>query len=369
MKILFIDPYEKTLFNFREELVDTLISEGYQIILCIDKTDKVKKLFEDRVYKIIDVKLNLKDKNILSNLKLKKKYKTIIKEEKPDLIITYTIKPNLYCAFNTKRVPMIANITGLGNMFKSKNLLSVLGIFLYRMSFKNVDYVFFQNEDELQFFKKNKITINNYKVIPGSGVNTTKFFYDPSIRNNTINFLFASRGIKEKGFNLLIKAIPLVIKENRNVHFNFLVAEEDITKDKELNKIINEYSDYISVIDRSYDMASFYHANDFLVSPSYYREGISNVLLESLSCGRPIITTKDNPGCKEVLQDNVNGFGVISKDLPSLVDALIKASYLSKDTIDKMGLDGREFVIKNFERQIVIDSYLDVINIIKSKKS
>ena len=109
-------------------------------------------------------------------------------------------------------------------------------------------------------------------------------------------------------------------------------------------------------------MASVYSQNDFIVSPSFYREGISNVLLESLACGRPIITTIDNPGCKEVLQDNLNGFGVLSNDLDSLVSALEKAACTDKNRIEEMGLSGRKFVELNFDRKIVIQTYLETIN-------
>ena len=361
MKILFVDPHESSLFSFRKELVDTLIEKGYDVVLCIESTQKISDEYSKKA-KIIDVPMNLKDKGIITNLKLKNTYKKIIKEEKPNLILSYKIKPNIYCGLYAKNIPIIANITGLGNMFKSKNLLSRLGVLLYRKSFKNVNYIFFQNNDGLAFFKANKIKINNFKIIPGSGVNTSKFLLTPIDKsNNVINFLFASRAIKEKGFNLLISAIPEVIKENQNVHFNFLSAEEDVLSDSDAKRVFEEYSKYVTIIKRSDDMSLIYSQNDFLVSPSFYREGISNVLLESLACGRPIITTNDNPGCMEVLEDGINGFGVVSNDLISLVSVLLKAASTAKEDIEKMGIVGRRFVTENFERRIVIDEYLKTI--------
>ena len=107
--------------------------------------------------------------------------------------------------------------------------------------------------------------------------------------------------------------------------------------------------------------------NDFLISPSFYNEGISNVLLESLACGRPIITTNDNHGCMEVIRDGINGFGVESNNLESLYKAIEKAILLSKTEIEKMGIKGRQFVVENFDRNIVINTYLDTIEHLKNR--
>ena len=363
MRILFVDPYDRTLFSFRKELLDELIKNRYEIILCTTATKRVIDEYQNKVNKIIDVNVNLKDKGIFSNLKLKRQYRDIIKQFKPDLIISYTIKPNIYCALYSSNIPMIANVTGLGNMFKKNGFFSKLGIYLYRMSFKKVDYVFFQNEDGLSFFRNNKITINSYKIIPGSGVNLKLFTPSPIDRcNNEINFLFASRAIKEKGFDLLIDVIPLILDKYENAHFNFLSAEEDVYENQNARCVFDKYKDNVTILNRTDNMSDIYSKNDFLVAPSYYREGISNVLLESLACGRPIITTIDNPGCMEVLKDGINGFGVCSNDLKSLFDALSKAMCSSKEEIEKMGLAGREFVCKYFDRNIVINEYLLIID-------
>ena len=355
------------MFSFRKELVDRLIEEKHEVLLCVESTEKIIKTYSNKVSKIIDVRLNLKDKGILSNLKLKKRYKQIIKNEKPDLIISYKIKPNIYCGLYSKNVPMIANITGLGNLFKKDNLASKIGVFLYKKSFKNVKYVFFQNADGLNFFKKHKIKVNNYRIVPGSGVNVERFVPLKLNDSTIVNFLFASRAIKEKGIDLMLDAIPRVIQQNTNVHFNFLSAEEDILRLDKAKEVFSKYKDYITLLDRTDNISEVYVANDFLVSPSFYREGISNVLIESLACGRPIITTKDNPGCMEVLEDGINGLGILSNDLETLVDAMVKASLMSKSKIAEMGNAGREFVVQNFDRNIVINNYMDVIGIIEKE--
>lgn len=362
MKILFVEPYERTLFSFRKELLDVLLSK-YDVVLCSEITNKVLDEYKNKSIAFENISLNLKSINLFGNLKLKHTYGQIIKKHNPDIIISYSIKPNLYCAMYSKHIPMIANVTGLGNIFKRKGLMYTIGVMLYRKTFKNVDCVFFQNDDGLSFFQKHQIPINNFKLIPGSGVNLDRFCRK-SVANKKetkINYLFASRAIKEKGFDLLIDAIPHVVRKNTNVHFNFLSAEEDFFANSKAVSVYKKYGEYISVLDRSNEMENLYQKNDFTVLPSFYREGISNVLLESLACETPIITTYDNPGCKEVLIDGVNGVGVKSKNLESLVDALVKSSLMSKKEIEKLGKNGREYVSLKFDRQTVIKEYLETI--------
>ncbi len=362
-KILFVNPYESSLFSFRKELLDSLIDCGYEIVLCINSTERIEKEYTKKVSKIIDVRMSLKDKNPFSNLRLKKQYRQIIKEEKPDIILSFGFKPNIYCGMASKNVPIVANITGLGNLFSKKGFLFRIGLFLYRKAFKKVDYVLFQNEDEKKFFDDNKISIHRYQIIPGSGVNTEVFVPgdEAKIFASDIRFLFASRALPQKGYDLLLRAIPIVLSSNDHCHFTIVSAEEDIFSDKRLMDLVNKSNSNVSVINRVNDMARLYRDHHFIVAPSFYREGISNILLESLSCGRPIITTKDNPGCKEVLVDGENGFGVISNDLDSLVNALNKAASLDKNQIFKMGSKGRKMVIEKFDRSIVIKIYQNVI--------
>lgn len=364
MKVLFVEPYERCLYSFRKELLDYLIAEKHSVVLCCEVTNRTIDEYSNRI-KIINTPINLKEKNLFTNFKLLKHYKKIIYKEKPDLILSFSIKPNIFCGFYAKKTTMIANITGLGNTFKKKSCLYSLGLYLYKKSFKNVDYVFCQNKGIIEFFKSNKIKAGEYILINGSGVNTSKFLPTPLKDNDYVSFLYPSRAIKEKGFELVLESMPIVLEKNKNIHFNFLNSEEDIRKNKRAVEIFGKYKDYVSLLPRTNNIEEVYSMNDFTLSPSFYKEGISNVLLESLSCGRPIITTNDNYGCKEVLVEGENGFGVKSKDLDSLVNAILKAANLNKEEIKKLGLFGREFVIKNFERKLVIQEYDKIIKTIK----
>ena len=357
MKILIVEN-DSVTFGFRKELIDTLLEDN-ELGLVGDFNNEITSFYEDKL-KLYPVKTELKSKNIFKNAKLKKTYRKIIGEFNPDVLLTFTIKPNIYCNLKKNNCITIANITGLGSAFNKNGLLKSLVVHLYKKSFKNIMYVMFQNEGGLECFKANKITVNNYSIIPGSGINDEKYQLLPLDNHKGVNFLFPSRPIEQKGFYLLLNAIPDVIKNNSDAHFVFL-GNLDENARKHIEKLEKDVLDHIKFHPFEKDIVKHYKECDFVVSPSFYNEGISNVLLEALACGRPIITTNDNYGCKEVLQEGVNGFGVKSRNIDSLVNALNKACQTSKDQIEKMGKSGRDFVIKNFNRKTTIQTYLDTI--------
>lgn len=366
MKILFVEPNQDTLLCFRKELVDELIKQGHELFLCLKSSEIVDSLYGDKAKEIIKLDADLKNVNPFKNLSLIRRYKRIIKRIKPDIILSFTIKPNIYCGLYAKKSFMIANITGLGRAFNKKGLLNKIAMFLYKRSFKNVDYIFFQNSHDYQLFKNRHLIKNNYKVIPGSGVNITKFKKVLTVERNNQEFLFASRPLEEKGFDLLIQCIPEVVSKYPNAMFSLLVNKDEIANEK-LKDIICDYSNNIKFLGRTESMIDHYCNSSFLVSPSYYHEGISNVLLESLACETPIITTNDNPGCMDVLVEGVNGFGVQSKDKTSLLNSLLKACSTPIDAISKMGENGRQYVSKKFNRNDVVNTYIGLINSIKGQ--
>ncbi len=361
MKILFVENNNITLQSFRKELLDRLIEEKYDICLAGEFSNEVVKHYSKDI-KVIRLNTNLKSKNVFKNLSLIKKYKRIIKDYNPDVLLTFTIKPNIFCNLSkNKKYISIANITGLGSAFDKNGLLKKYVLHLYRKSFKNVDHIMFQNEGGIKCFKKHKIPVNNYSIIPGSGVNVERFQLFPLDKHDGTTFLYPSRLIETKGFNALIKAIPYVVKEYSRTRFIFLGSET-----KESKKLIKKegISSLNNVEFHSFekDVLHYYKKSDFIISPSFYNEGISNVLLESLACGRPIITTNDNYGCKELLIEGKTGYGVRSNNLEDLIFAIKNAARTSKEKIEEMGKFGREFVANNFNRKTTINIYLKTIN-------
>lgn len=360
MKILFVENNDITLLSFRKELLDRLIEEKHDICLVGEFSNEVIKEYSKRIH-VRYLKTDLKSKNIFKNLSLIRQYKKLIREYKPDVLLTFTIKPNIYCNLSKKKnYVSITNITGLGSSFDKSGPLKRYVLHLYRKTFKNVDHVMFQNEGGLNCFKKYKININNYSIIPGSGVNDKKFDLLPLDKHTGTTFLYPSRFIKSKGFNVLVDAIPQVIKEFPDTKFIFLGSKtkesSKLIKNKELDKLPN-----IEFCSFGKDIISYYKKCDFVISPSFYNEGISNVLLESLASGRPIITTNDNFGCKELLIEGRTGYGVRSNNINDLISAIKKAILTDKNEITSMGKFGREFVIKNFNRNTTIEIYLKIL--------
>jgi glycosyltransferase involved in cell wall biosynthesis len=359
MKILFVDPCETTLLNFRKEVVLFLISEGHKITIASELTDRIRHSFPSSVtYR--NINCDLKSKKIFYNFKLFRKYRKIIRIENPDLILSYTIKPNLYCALaKTKSITQFSNITGLGHAFDKSGPFQRMIVWLYRIAFKKTEVAFFQNSEDLHLLADKRVFAKRNILIPGSGVNTTEYSFCLPNNRPYKTFLFASRFIKEKGIGLLIESIKQIQQKYPTNHYVFIGDEAEYGA--ELDDLA-EKGVHLSRIGKVPTIKEYIQNSDFLVSPSYYHEGLSNVLLESLSSGRPIITTSDNPGCKEVLREGLTGFGCKKEDVSSLVSALIKASECSSDQYEKMSKYSSEFCIERFDRNIVILAYQKEIN-------
>ena len=360
MRILFVDPYDNNILNFRKELLDRLICDGHELILATNYSKKIESLYSNNVV-FFWTNCDLRNKSIINNLKLISSYKKIIKTSKPDLILSFTIKPNIYCSMFAKNIPIIANITGLGMSFSKKGLLSSLIKKLYRIGFKNTDYILFQNTSGYKEFVKNNIPIKKYQIIPGSGVNLDKFaFSELAISNKKRVFLYASRFIKEKGIECLLNAVPAILENDLNAEFVFVGNGEAKYVDC-IKSLMKTWPQNVFLHLWTDDMYGFYKKATFVVAPSFYKEGISNVLLEALATGRPIITTNNNPGCMELLNEENNGYGVLSNDLNSLIVSLKRACSETNENITKMGINGRNFVENNYDRNITVNCYLSII--------
>lgn len=358
MRVLFIENNENSLFSFRKELLDKLIDDGHEIYLATDFGERTINEYKDKIH-LIQLKSNLRNINIIKNIFTLNKFKKLIKRINPEVLLTFTIKPNIYSNLKRHNAYSIANITGLGSAFSGNKLITALVVKLYKKSFKNVNHVMFQNKNGLNTFKKYGIPCEHYSIIPGSGVNLNKFKLTELDRHDGCSFLYASRFIKQKGIELLINAIPAVLEKHRDAKFIFAGSFKKY--EKPLSLLSQRFPMNIELLERKNNIEDLYKKIDFLVSPSFYNEGISNVLLESLATGRPIITTNDNYGCKELLIEGKTGFGIQSNDLESLITSLNKACELSKDTIFEMGKYGHDFVSKNYSRKITILEYCNKI--------
>lgn len=359
-RILVLSNSFSGLHNFRKELLKTYRDMGYDVyISCPIGNDGEKvKWFENIGCKIIDTQFNRQGINPIDDIKLLFTYRNIIKQLKPIVVLSYTIKPNLYggMACNLCRVPQIVNITGLGTAVEYPSLLQKITILLYKIGLKKAKVVFFQNDANRQFCLKHKMVKGYTRLIPGSGVNL-EYHLKKEYPHQTdpIRFIFISRIRKEKGIEEYLAAAEFIKKKYPYTEFHILGGCEGDYKNRlELlnNNGIVVYHGLQS------DVRPFIANTHCTIHPSFYPEGMSNVLLESCAAGRPIITT-DRPGCKEIVDNEINGYIVKQQDSADLIEKVEKFISLSHEQKHKMGLAARRKVEREFNRQIVVDAYIE----------
>ena len=346
-------------YNLRLEIIEKLLEEDYRVVLIVGygkKIDDLIKLGCD----FIDVPFDRHGKNPLKEINLLCIYYKILKKLCPDVVLSYTIKPNLYGAVVCRllKIPIISNITGLGTAVEYPGIMRTVLLTVYRFAFKKSRLVYFQNEANRDLFLKEKIVKDNYDLLPGSGVNVNKFkcIEYPSSKN--IEFIFISRVMKEKGADEYINAAIEIKKTYPQVKFHICGFCEQ-AYEQQLQSLHNEgIIIYHGMVDNVLEYLKVTHCT---VLPTYYPEGMSNVLLESCASGRPIITT-DRPGCGEIVDDGVNGFVVKAKDAKDLVSKMTAFIKLPYERKKEMGLEARSKVEKQFNRSIVVGKYLEAIN-------
>ena len=365
MKILILANNDVGLYKFRKELLQELISREYEVNICLPNGDYVNTMKEMGCKFIECTLLDRHGKNPLQDLKLLHYYKLIIKQIKPDIVFTYTIKPNVYggMACADLKVPYVANITGLGTAVENPGFLQKITIALYRYGLRSAQKVFFQNSENRDFMISHHVVKGAYDLLPGSGVNIEQYHVLDYPEGDIVNFVFISRIMKEKGIDQYLEAAKTITKKYPNTRFHicgFCEAEYKGQLDELIKNGTVTYHGLVS------DMMGIYKIDSCTVHPTYYPEGMSNVLLESCACGRPIITT-DRSGCREIVDDGVNGFVVKQQDSKDLIVKIVKFLNLSTDARKAMGIAGRAKVELEFDRKIVIQKYMGEIKTFKEK--
>jgi len=364
MKILIIVNTSWNIYNFRKDLLISLIKKGHDVIAIAPYDDYVKNI-EALGIKCINIKINQQGTNPFSDSFLIYNYFKIFKNKKPDLILGYTIKPNLYgnIAAGILKIPVINNISGLGTIFIKNNFISYIGIFLYKFSLRFSSHVFFQNQfDRELFLSKNLISSNKSSVIPGSGVDVNYFNFNRKV-NKGKRFLFVGRLLKDKGVIEYFESALRVVKIFPKTEF-LLVGELGYNNKTAIkNSLLKSYiekSNQIKYIGKLDDLRPLYESIDVMVLPSY-REGLSKSLIEAGAMSLPIITS-NVPGCKDVVEDSHNGYLCDVKSIDSLTNKISKIINDSENKRVLMGENSRDYIVKNFSLKKVINIYLKKIN-------
>lgn len=357
MRIIILANSDLGLYKFRSELVEELVKD-HELYICLPDGRYVKNLVDMGAKYVACESLNRRGTNPLQDISLYKFYLKTLKDIKPGIVFTYTIKPNVYGGIACQKlgIPYVVNVTGLGSAVENGGLLQLITVNLYKMGIKGAQKVFFQNKENRDFMVEKHAVGKSYEMLPGSGVNLNK--YKPTeYPTGDINFLFVARVMKEKGIDQYLDAAKAITAKYEYVHFHVCGPCEEEYEDilKELqDKNVIIYHGQVDDMEKMYEMASA------TIHPTYYPEGLSNVLLETCASGRPIITT-NRSGCREVIDDGENGYIVKEKDSADLIEKIEKFINLSSDERKQLGLNARAKVERQFDRQIAINSYLGEI--------
>lgn len=351
-KILILANSSGGLYDFRNELVLKLLSE-YEVVVSLPDEVKTKEL-EEEGCKVLHTSINRHGVNPVEDFKLLLQYRRLLKSEKPDLVLTYTIKPNIYGGFacRMKRIPYICTITGLGTAFQKQGILLTLIKNLYRAGLKKAECIFFQNQENMNIFNHYNIKGKRSILVSGSGINLSRHCLEEYPRNKKTTFLYVGRMMREKGTLELLDAAEKLASPD--VEFQLLgYCDDDLKEqldDAQSKGIIRQ-------LGFNPDVHGYITQASALVLPTYH-EGMSNVLMEASATGRPVIATNIS-GCKEIFDEGITGFGCKPKDSNSLIAALQKFLALSIEERARMGRKAREKMEKEFDRKHVVEYYYE----------
>lgn len=356
-KVLVLTNSSGGLYDFRGEFIEALCA-SYEVWVSMPDDVKGMELTAAGCH-IIEMPINRRGINPLEDLKLYRAYAKMMKELKPDLVITYTIKPNVYGGFaaGMKRIPYIATITGLGGAFDRTGPLLKLIVGMYRAGLKKAACVFFQNEENKGIFQNMDITAKKTRMVMGSGVNLEKHKFEPYPEREKTHFLFVGRVMKERGILEYIEAAQRLHSDR--VFFDIMgYCDEDyqeLLDDLEKEGVIRQIGFHTQV-------HRYLAAADAIVVASFH-EGMSNALIEGAATGRPVIAS-DISGCKEAFEEGVTGFGFTPGKPEELIAAMERFLALSTEERAAMGQRGREKMEREFDRKLVTAAYMEEAGLI-----
>ena len=356
------------VYCFRKELLEGLRDAGYQLLISCPDGDKFTMIDNELDYLYDDPFIDRRGTSIVNDFKLMIHYYRLIKRYKPDVLLCYTVKPNVYAsiAATVAKVPYINNVTGLGSVINKGRIMQKFILGLFKVAFRRSNCVMFQNEENMQFAKENRIVRGHYRRIPGSGVNTRHFALQPlpdagngEIGEN-VTFCYIGRILKEKGIDDYLAVAQYIKGKYPCTEFNIIGFIEPTENEyyEKIQKLQDE--GIVHYYGNQKDVRPFIAKSHAIIQPSVYGEGISNVLLESASVGRVLFTT-DNAGCRDTVNNNITGFVFPKHGTDTLCIQIEEFLKMPNEARMKMGQLGREKMIQEFSRDYVVCAYLTEI--------
>ena len=361
------------LYNFRRGLIAKLVELGHTVHVIApcdatyDNDEYIKRLEE---LNAIFHPLPLKPRNLnpLHELRSLLALFLLLRKIKPDVLLTFTIKCNLYTGLcrTLLSFQQIANVPGLGEVFERRSFVQRLAAALYKFSFRGIRAALFQNKDDLNYcVRHNLVKRSACKLIPGSGVDLTRFSAAPPRRaTGKFVFLMFGRLLPQKGYYQYLRAADVLRSIlGETVEFWIIgIEDKNRTESRELALAIEEAAQdgIVRRFPAMVDVAPLLAQVDTVVLPSWYNEGIPRSLLEAMACAKPLITT-DWKGCRDTVSNGENGYLVPVRDNCGLIKAMFRMVAADRDKLRQMGLASRAIVEKRYDEQVVIAKYVDVM--------
>lgn len=349
-KILIVTNHSYMLYRFRLELIQTL-REDHEVVLLMPFVGHEED-FQALGIRCIKTDVDRRGINPKTDWKLFRTYQRLLQQEKPDMVVTYSVKPNIYMglACSLKKIPYCANVQGLGTAFQKPVLAAVVSV-LYKMAFLRVKMVFFENASSARVFQKQHIMKKDKQVLlHGAGVNLQKYPYKGYPSQSQFHFLYLGRIMQEKGVNELFAAIKRLSEAYPGKVVLDLVGFYEEAHEAQVKQL--EASGIVCFHGFQSEPAPYYEKADCVVLASYH-EGMSNVLLEAAAIGRPVITS-DIPGCREAVDDGVTGYLCQARDEESLYEKMEQMLLLSRQCREMMGLKAHQKMEQEFSKERVV---------------
>lgn len=352
------------IWNFRKPVVEALLADGHRVTILAPEDDTTAKL-KFLGAEFVSLEMDVRGLGVLNNLGLVGHFERHFNALKPDIVLSYTIKNNVFGAMAASRlsIPFLPNVTGLGTIFLGGKAMFLAGKLLYQRAMGRLPIVFVQNDDDREFMTSNKLLKSQQlRMLPGSGIDLTSFSASPLPKDETgATFLMISRLIRDKGVGEYLEAARIAKGSHPACTFQLLgpLGSENRTaiSEDELTPYVEDGSvDYLGATG---DVRPYVEAAHCVVLPSY-REGAPRSLIEAAAMGRPIITT-DVPGCRAVVENGKSGLLCKVRDADSLAEACLEFAKLPTANKQAMGDAGRAFMTSEYDVGIVIERYREAI--------
>ncbi|GAB2963732.1 glycosyltransferase family 4 protein [Hymenobacter coalescens] len=366
MRVAIVINTSWNIWNFRRNLVRALQQAGHEVLAIAPPDDYSQRLETELGCRYVPILMENKGTNPLKDAQLTKRFYDLYRRERPDVILHYTIKPNIYGTLAAKLagIPCANNVSGLGTVFIVQNLVSKIALGLYRFAFRFPKRVFFQNGDDRQLFLQHGLVRPEITdLVPGSGIDVDKFRPDPEApaRHEPFTFLMIARVLYEKGVEEYFEAARLVREAVPGTRIQLLGGIDESGGVGVKRVVFDEWmqAGHVEYLGTSDDVPAHIRQADCVVLPSY-REGTPKTLLEAAALGKPLVTT-DVPGCRETVVDGHNGYLCQARSAPDLAAKMLQVLRLPDAELRRLGQASRQLAETKFDERLVLDKYLRTV--------